>query len=49
MSNQGDNRTVINPRGKTNPEMRCIKIDDSSSSTGWVICTAYTVKNVCVL
>ena len=45
----GDKRTVIRPRGRTNPEIRCSDSVDSPSAAGSVIATAYTVKNVCVL
>jgi hypothetical protein len=51
MSMWGESRTVIRPRGSTNPEIRWTSSIDSvlSSGGGAPTDTLYTVKNVCVL
>ena len=48
MSKCGDSRTVISPRGSTNPEMRWMSSIDCVSSAGSLVETPYTVKNVWV-
>jgi hypothetical protein len=47
MSKCGESRTVISPRGSTNPEMRWMSSIDSVSLAGSLVVTPYTVKKVC--